>query len=120
MQASAGQSSAAHAVRWHVRVFEPDHSDDGVLTRWKLERVAVLIFLQGMRRGVFVLQLKSIDETISTSISLGFEEKMDADVRAAPPVLPPRWCAHLMCVVCSRAPTGRPCPLGSFPRKFSC
>jgi hypothetical protein len=52
-----------------------------------------------MRRGVFVLQLKSIDETISTSISLGFEQKMDADVRAAPPVLPPRGGAPLMCVV---------------------
>ena len=51
MQASAGQSSAAHAVRWHVRVFEPDHSDDGVLTRWKLERVAVLIFLAGDAQG---------------------------------------------------------------------
>jgi hypothetical protein len=41
------------------------------------------MFLQGMRKGMVALQLKSIDESISTSISLGFEEKMSADVRAA-------------------------------------
>ena len=108
MQASAGQSSAAHAVRWHVRVFEPDHNDDGVLIWWKLERVVVLMFLQGMRRGVFVLQLKSIDETISTSISLGFEEKMDADVRAAPRPAPPLVCVSDACRLQSSA--NRPSP----------
>ncbi len=82
MQAAARQPSASDAVRGHVRVFEPDYHYDG-LNLQPNRSGAVLTFLQGMRKGVFVLQLKSIDESISTSISLGFEEKMSADVRAA-------------------------------------
>ena len=82
MQAAARQPSASDAVRGHVRVFEPDYHHDG-LNPQPNRSGAVFMFLQGMRKGMVALQLKSIDESISTSISLGFEEKMSADVRAA-------------------------------------